>query len=229
VIVQKAIYINPVEPAVLNVRAPMGMETKLDVTFYAQTGTVHNQDLGAQLQLTSRSGSQTSYYTMPAIDVANGKARALIPADFMTDTNGYRLRITGTLNSEPALLAIGTLYPLAAAGIDAVPQDLIDTIDLTLTKGRIAEVGVKLWDDEGKSDPYELDTTTISSNVYESRGGAILVPFAVTAVSSNEVLLTLTIEEVGALPPTCWWTLVASNSSGANTLCEGTITVREAP
>jgi hypothetical protein len=228
-IINKAVAINPVEPSPLSFRAPMGMETKLNVIFYSQNGAPYSSDLAAQLQLTGRTSARTSSYFMPATDIVNGKARATIPADALNDSNGYRLRIVGTLNGEPALLALGSVMPIASAGFEAVPEDIIDTVDIVLTRGRIAEIGVKLWDDEDKTNPYELDTTTISSNVYAARGGVVLVPFVVTPVSANEVVLTLTIEEVDALPATCWWTLVASNANGAHTLCEGTITVKDAP
>jgi hypothetical protein len=62
-----------------------------------------------------------------------------------------------------------------------------------------------------------------------ARGGTALMPFEVMVVASNEVSLTLAAEQVDLLPPTCWWSLVVSNSAGAHTLCEGNVTVKEAP
>jgi hypothetical protein len=224
-IVSKAVYLNTIEPAWLNFRAPMNMETKLDVTFFNQNGSPYNQDLAAQLQLTSRSQEQTSFYAMPSIDVVNGKARAVIPADFLQDENGYRLRITGTIASEPALLALGTLYPLAAAGPDAVPQDTIDQIDLAFERNAEARLTVKLWDDIGKTDPFDLTTTSISANVYDVRGGTMLMPFTVTVLSANTVELLLTVSQVNILPDQCWWSMSASNAGGLTTLCEGSVTV----
>jgi hypothetical protein len=227
-IVNKTVVLNPVEPSPLSFRAPMGLDTRLDVTFYGQNGQPYSSDLAAQLQLTGRTSARTSSYFMPATDIANGKARATIPGDAISDVNGYRLRLLGTYQGEPMLLALGTLSPIASAGLEAIPEDTIDQVDITLTRGEAAEIGVKLWDDAGGFDPFDLaeEGTTVTSSIYESRGGVPLVPFTVTVVAANEVTLTLDSTQVDALPDLCWWSLVASNASGANTLCEGSVTVR---
>jgi hypothetical protein len=200
----------------------------LNINFVTQAGAAVTSDLASQLQLTGRSTARTSTYFLPATDIANGRARARIPGADITDINGYRLRLVGTVNGDAALLAVGTVMPIAAAGLEAVPDDIIDTVDLTLTRGQVAQVSVKLWDDAGGSDPFDLvdEGTSVTSSIYESHGGAALTPFAVTVVASNEVLLTLEIVQVDALPDLCWWSLVASNAVGAHTLCEGSVTVR---
>jgi hypothetical protein len=229
VIIQKACYLNPVEPALFNIRAPSGMETKLDVTFYEQDGSVYNQDLAAQLQLTARTQEQTFTYLMPATDVVNGKARATIPADTLNDANGYRLRILGTLRGEPTLLAMGALYPLSGAGPGAIPEDVIDAIDLTLDRGDVVSLDVHLWQDAGKTVPYDLTSMTVTASIYAGRGGVELVPFTVAIVDGNTVTLTLTVDEVNALPDSCWWNLNVSGASGLTTLAEGTVTVTGTP
>ena len=161
-IVNKTCVLNSVEPSPLSFRAPMGLDTSLNVVFYGQDGQPYPSDLGAQLQLTGRSTARTSTYFMPATDIANGRARAVIPGGDISDVNGYRLRIVGTWKGEPALLALGTLATVAAAGLETVPEDVIDTIDLNLTYGNPVTMIVKLWQDAGKNihvwiEPNELE------------------------------------------------------------------------
>jgi hypothetical protein len=227
-IVSKTIALNRIEPALVSFRAPMGMETRLDVTFLDRKGKAYTSDLAAQLQLTGRTGERTAYYQMPAIDVVNGKARAFIPADTLTDPNGYRLRITGTFEGEPALLAQGLALPIFTAGPQAVPLDTIDTIDLTFDYNSPAELDVSVWQDVGKNSEYDLTAgaTTVSASVYTARGGARLASFTVTVVDANTVTLSLTAAQVNGLPPSCWWSLTASSGSGLTTLCEGSVTVK---
>jgi hypothetical protein len=226
--IQRAVALNPVEPSVLSFRAPMGIETKLNVTFLDQSGAPHTQDLAAQLQLTGRTDNRTLFYSMPSSDVVNGKARAIIPSDVLTDPNGYRLRITGTLNGEAALLAMGVALPIPAAGPEAVPSDIIDLIDLSFERNEDVELDVKLWTDAGGDAPYDLTQlgTTISANIYDAAGGGVLMPFTVTVIASNAVRLSLTVDQVNALPDACWWSLAAAQAGGLTTLCEGNVTVK---
>ena len=223
--IHKTVVINTIEPAVLSFRAPMGIEMKLDVSFFSQNGAPYTQDLAAQLQLTSRSGNRTVYYSMPSTDVVNGKVRAIIPADTLSDPNGYRVRVTGTLAGEAMLLALGTAVPIAAAGPEAVPLDVIDHIDLSFERDEVAELDVRLWDDTGKTDPFDLASTTIAAAIYASPGGLLLMPFTVTITGANTARLTLTIDQVNNLPDSCWWNLTASAFSGVTTLAEGNVTV----
>jgi hypothetical protein len=223
--VNKAITLNTIEPAPLSFRAPMGLETRLNVTFLDQSGAPHTQDLAAQLQLTGRSSERTLYYQMPSSDVVNGKARAIIPAETLTDPNGYRLAITGTLNGEGALLATGLALSIPAAGPEAAPADLIDQIDLAFERNEDVSLDVKLWSDSGGDIPLDLTLTTISANLYSQRGGAAIMPFTVTPIASNAVTLSLTVDQVNSLPDACWWSLAASQATGLTTLCEGNVTV----
>jgi hypothetical protein len=175
--------------------------------------------------LTSRSDDRTSTYQMPATDVVNGKARAFIPADTLIDPNGYRLRVVGTRDGEPVLLATGTVAPMAAAGFGAVPEDTIDTIPLTFERNEDASLNVKLWDDTSKTNPFELTDTGVNASVYSAKGGIVLVPFTVTVVAVNEVTLSLTAAQVNSLPDSCWWSMAALTVNGSTTLAEGTVTV----
>jgi len=224
-IVNKTCVLNSVEPSPLSFRAPMGLDTRLNVTFYGQDGQPYSSDLGAQLQLTGRSTARTSTYFMPATNIANGRARATIPGGDISDANGYRLRLLGTWNGEPALLALGTLATVAAAGLDVIPEDIIDTVDLTFDYDSPVDIDVTLWADAGKGSPYDMAQTTITATVYAGRGGAALVPFGVTVLSDNQVKLSLAVAQVNALPAACWWSMVASTSAGATTLCEGNVAV----
>ena len=91
--------------------------------------------------------------------------------------------------------------------------DVIDQIDLTLDYGEGADIAVKVWQDAGKNTPFDLTTATVGASSGRA-GRLVLVPFAVTAVAPNEVALNLTIDEVNALPPSCWWSLVVSTAGG---------------
>lgn len=223
--VNRLLVVNSIEPSVLSFRAPFGVDTKLNVQYVNHGGVAYNADLAAQLQLTSRSSARTISYLMPATDIANGRARATIPADELVDTNGYRLRIVGTVNGDAALLATGTVMPIASAGFEAIPEDIIDTVDLTFDYDSPVDIDVTLWADAGKGSPYDMTTTTITAAVYGSKGSTALVPFSVTVLSSNQVKLSLTVGQVNALPAACWWSLVASTAAGATTLCEGNVTI----
>jgi len=222
-IVERTIVINRIEPAPCSLRLPSGMDAKLDVTFLTQNGTPYGSDVAAQLSLTTRSDDVTSVISFAATDMANGKARALIPAQ--SDPNGARLRIAGTVAGEPMLLAIGTLLPIAFAGLVDPPVDVIDTIDLTMNRNEDLLMDVKLWASDDV--PYDLtaNATTIAAAVYATAGGARLVPMSVTVLGSNEVRLSLTKNQVNALPNDCWWSLTAGFAGGTTTLAQGDVTV----
>jgi len=221
------VYINPVEPEYLAFRVSQGIDTKVNFHFKTQAGGPIASDVVAQMQLTSRSRNIVEFYSCPAVDIVNGIARATIPADIMHDPNGWNLRLTGTIAGEPRVLAYGVMTTIAGAGPQAEPQDIIDTIDLSLTRGTDAVINVKLWADAGKGTPYDLTAagTAVSSKIYERRGGTVLANFDVAVVAANEVVLTLPADTVTALPDLCWWTLIATTPLGTTTLCEGEVTV----
>jgi hypothetical protein len=224
--INKSVVLNSIEPHPLSFRAPMGIDTRLNVSFFDQNGTPYSSDLGAQLQLTARSSASMATYAMPATDIANGRARATIPGGDIADPNGYRLRMVGTLNGEAALLAVGTVMSIAAAGL-VVSEDVIDTINLTFAYNEPVQLDILLWQDTSKGIPYDLtqEDTLVTASVTDSKGGALLVAFDVLVLDVNKIQLSLTEDQVNALPASCWWSLVASTSAGATTLAEGTVTI----
>lgn len=223
-IVERTIYINRIQPEPLSFAVPAGLEAKVDVNFRDQSGDPYGSDLLAQLQLTSRSQNISKNYPMPATDVVNGKARAVIPAGDIVDMNGYRLRLFGTLGGEGWLLATGVVSPIAGAGPEAVPPAVIQQVPIVLTRGQPAIIDIRLWDDLG-SDPFDLSSATLTAGIYTVQGGDLLVPFTVTQTAENAVQLTLTADQVNALPDTGYWNLQIGQVSGVTTLVEGPVTV----
>jgi hypothetical protein len=230
-IVRKTVVLNGYEPSPLSFRAPLGMDTRLHLSYFYNSGAVYDSDVAAQLQLTGRSSARTATYPLPATDIANGRAMAFIPGSDLADPNGYRLRLLGTANGEPSVLALGTVMPIPSAGMEVMPADVIDTVDLIFDYNNPAELDVSVWKDASKGSEYDMtaDGTAVTATVTDSKGGAQLVPFTVTVIDANTVRLTLTTAQVNALPASCWWSMVAANSAGATTLCEGVVTVHGTP
>jgi hypothetical protein len=225
--VRKAIYINPVEPQPLSFRCGARVDTALEVTYYQQNDLAYSVDLDSQMRLTSRSGNVSKSYSLPASDIANGKAKALIPAGDVVDPNGYQLTLYGNVNSEILLIAKGLVFPNDAEAPLEEAIDVIDTVPITFDTANTGDTvfTVKLWDDTGKTDPYDLGGKTIAAPILDAKGGSKLVDMVVASVDVNAVTLTLTPTDVAALPASCWWTLTVSGSGGTTTLCEGPVTV----
>jgi hypothetical protein len=223
--VQRTVFLNAIEPATLSVRAPAQMETWLDVTFRDQRGQLLTTDIGAQLQLTGRTGNRTTTYAMPSIDMVNGKARSIIPAGDLSDMNGYRLLLLGTWNQQASLLAMGTLQLIASAGIDAQPGDLIDNIPLTFARGADDYVDASLWHDAGKASPYDVTTAVVLAPISNGQNGATLTNFTVTQIAINTVRLSLTTAQLADLPASCWWTLLVASGGSQQTMAQGSVTI----
>jgi len=219
--VQRTVYLNQVEPAPLSVRAPAQMETWLDITFRDPRGQLMTTDLAAQLHLTGRSGTRTQTYAVPAVDMVNGKARAVIPGGDLTDMNGYRLRLLGTWNKQPALLAMGTLQLIPAAGVDAQPDDVIDQIALSFARNVADYVDVKLWHDAAGTNPFDVTTLTVTAPIT----GTVPDNFHVATIAFNEVRLSLTAAQTNALPASSQWSLIVSSGGGQQTLAQGPLTI----
>jgi hypothetical protein len=211
----------------MSFRLSSGIETKIDIHYKGQNGAPWREDVVGQLQLTSRSRDETEYYSVPAIDVVNGIGRAVIPAGMAYDPNGWRLRLTGTVDTEPRVIAYGVVTAVAGAGPQVDPQDVIDTINLSFDRGEEVSINVTLWADASKSAPYDLTAqgTTVAAYIFNMQGGNVLVPFAATVVDAQTVNLYLTPAQVNALPDACWWSLVATTAAGLTTLCEGSVSV----
>jgi len=228
-IVKRDIFINPVEPEYIAFKFSSGIDTRLDLAFKNQEGYPWPEDVVAQLQMVGRTDGRTAYYPCPATDLVNGTARALIPAGLAYDANGWALRLTATISQEPRVIAYGVATAVAGAGEQAVAQDVIDTIDLTLTRTVDVTFTVKIWKDVDKTVPYDLSATTVAATVYDRQGGSVLAPFTVASIDVNIITLTMPAATVDGLPDQCWWTLVVTTSSGLTTLAAGNVTVITPP
>jgi hypothetical protein len=226
-IVNRTIYINPVEPEFVSFRMLQGVDNKIDFHFMRQTGAPWNEDIVAQLQLTARSNDQTQFFSVPATDISNGRARAVIPAGLVHDPNGWRMRLSATVNQEPRIIAYGIVTTLEGAGPQLEPQDVIDSIDLQFYYDNPVTFIVKVWHDEGKHSPYDLAAASVAGNVYNQQGGFAIMPFTVTDTdaTANTVTMSLTMDQVNTLPAACWWSMTIASGAGVTTIAEGRVTV----
>lgn len=226
--VRKVVFLNRIEPAPLSFRAGVNVDTFLEVTFYAQSGYAYSSDVDGQLRLKARSDGTVKSYSMPAIDVANGKARAIIPAGDIVDVNGYQLSLYGSIAGEAALIARGIIYPDDQEEPVADPIDVIDEVPITLDLAQPTDsvFTVKLWDDEAKADPYDIGSAVVSAAIFDAQGGLKLADFTTVPVSTNAVQISLSPAIVATLPASCWWTLTIGSADGVTTLCQGPVTVQ---
>jgi len=225
--VQRTIFVNKIEPQPCSMRVPFGMDCNIDLFFKRQDGTPYGIDVDAQLSLTTRSDGNTQFFSFAATDIVNGKARAVIPGDNLKDPNGARLRIAGTVDGEAVLLATGTLIPIDFAGVMEQPPDVIDSVPLSLSRASTGNTSfvVKLWDDTGKTDPYDMGTATLAATITTLDRTITLTAFSVTMTAVNVAQISLTPTQVAALPDSCWWLLTIGGAGGSTTLCQGQVTV----
>jgi hypothetical protein len=227
--VRKTVYVNPVEPSPLSFRCGARVETVLELTYYRQSDNdlTFNTDVDGQLRLTSRSSNRSASYSVPAMDISNGKARAIIPAGDVVDPNGYLLALYGTVNGEVGLLAKGLVFPNDYEAPPTEALDVVDTVPLTFAYATSIDTvfTVTLWQDTDKSSPYDLSASNIGAAIYAAKGGVKLLDMAVAAAASNSVTLTVTVAQVASLPANCWWSLRIGDVAGVTTLCEGPVTV----
>lgn len=226
--VLRTIALNPIEPAPMSLRVPAKVPLTIDFQYLTADGMSVGVDVAAQLQVTARTSGQTDVYPVPATDIVNGKARASIAKDVLQDINGYRVRLVGTVKGEAQLIALGTLRITDAAGIEETPEDIIDDVSLEMAYNFDAAISVRLWQDAGKTTPFDLTTATISAAIYSSRDqtAVALANFTVTPTAiPGEVVLQLPYAVVNTLPSGCWWSLRASTAAGTTTLCQGTVTI----
>lgn len=223
--VQRTICLNPIEPAPMSLRVPAKVPLTIDIQYLSAAGKPTAIDVAAQLQVTSRTNNSTDVYPVPATDIVNGKARVSIGKDVLTDMNGYRVRLVGTVKGEPQLIALGTLRITEAAGIDDTPEDIVDSIPITIAYNFATAIDIYLWQDAGKTAPFDLTSATISAAIYSSKETPVaLMPFSVATVGPGHVQLQLTAAQVNTLPVRSWWSLQASTAAGSTTLCEGSVT-----
>lgn len=221
----RTLHLNPVEPALLSARSPMGFDLTLDLIYRTAVDQVVGFDLAATLVLEGRTTGQSKTYIAPASDLVNGKARVFVPGGDLQDRNGYRMTLVGTVDGVRKVVGVGTLI-LSGTGVQEVTAaDVIDTVPLLLMRGQAADLTVNLWQDAGKTTEYAIGSSTVAAAIYASQGGAVLVPFTLDVVDNNTVHLSLTSVQVDALPDSGWWTLVVSSGTGSTTLAEGPVTV----
>ena len=227
--IRKTVFVNPIEPAPLSFRCPTQIDSTLEITYYQQTGFAYSTDLDGQLRLTGRSNRVSKAYSVPAIDVANGKARAIIPAGDITDPNGHLLMLYGSVAGEAGLIARGLVWPDAQQSPVLEPIDVIDVVPIELYRSQPTDSAfvIKLWDDLSKSDPYEIGGKTIAAWISDAQGGAKLVDMAVVMTGTNTAQISLTQDQVTPLPDSCWWALSIGSVDGVTTLCEGPVTVHD--
>jgi hypothetical protein len=239
--VKRSVFIGQPEPSPLSLRVPERQETRLAVTYRDQVGQVMGVDLGARLELASRSAMTNLFYNMVATDIVNGKAQTTIPAGDLTDPNGYSLRLRGQLAGEPMLLAIGAvaLQAQGLPGMGGLSGDIgggggapgsgvgfIERIDLVLPRGTVPMLFTSVWGDEGATVPIDLTAMTLSASIFSFAGGPSIGAFIIIpGPSEHTVFLTLTIEQLNTLPDSSWWTLVGATGEGATTYCEGAVTI----
>jgi hypothetical protein len=224
-LIRREIYLNPYEPAAFSLRAPMGLDLTVEATLRDQAGQLYTADLEMTLQLVGRSTAQADSYAMPATDLANGKATALVTGDGLNDVNGYNAFVYGTMGGLPAVIAMGKVL-LYQGGVGLEPQTIsyITNIPLTIVRGEPVTLDLKLWRDESKSAQYV--GATVIANLYDNAAGTVKANMTVTPYGQpNEVRLTLTADETAALPVVRYWDVVAVASGKAMTLLQGEVTM----
>ena len=85
----------------------------------------------------------------------------------------------------------------------------------------------RLWLDEGKTDPVNLDGVTVRSEIRERSQGKIIVPLECTVEPPNVIVIQLLPANSAKLPPpTCFWDLRLSYPTGqVRTVLTGQVAV----
>lgn len=106
------IVLDPVEPAPLSLRHPVGVPLDLHLTLVKNGEPVDPTPLNPQLVLSPRSsGTLAAGYDLETISVADGEVHAELPGNLFNDWNGFRLEVYArdADNVPTALLALGVL------------------------------------------------------------------------------------------------------------------------
>jgi len=122
-LVQRQVIFNPLEPAVMSIRAPEDQPVTLLVTVQTAEGVAVATNLDAKLVLIARSSGVPTVYLPENVDVTHGVVRFDIPDSSLKDRNGYSIQFYGTLPGATLtpdttapyrwLLAMGVLRLLA--------------------------------------------------------------------------------------------------------------------
>lgn len=131
----RTIVLNPVEPALLSIRAALGVDLDLDLTFLAQNRSpVDPTPLLPQLALLPRSSRQVFAYDVEITGPANGTGTVSVPGTALVDANGYNLELyqrrAAQASGDPAvpvgLLAKGVLRLEGSAYMQMGPLGMIN-------------------------------------------------------------------------------------------------------
>jgi hypothetical protein len=223
----RLVHLNPIEPGTISGRTTAGYDCQIDIVYRNAADQTYRNDLAGTLVLTGRTTTQNVSYVVPATDLVNGKARVVIPGADLKDPNGYAMTLVGTIDGVRSVIAKGTLV-LTEEGIPELDiVDVIDTVDLTLDYNEDCALDVTLWEDAAGGTPYDLtdEATTVLANVFDRKGGGVLMPFTVTVTGENSVALSLTVDQVNTLPATCWWNMQVARLGGTTVVAEGNVTV----
>jgi hypothetical protein len=236
--VNRQVFVGQPEPSPLSMRVPARQETRLAVNFRDQKGLAISMDLASNLELASRSGNVSLFYGLTTTDISSGKAQVTIPAGDLSDPNGYNLMLRGHFAGEPMMLARGAvvLQDIGLAGMAGLPgtgeggsaAPVIERIDFILPRGTPANLLTSVWANEAATVPVDLTDLILTTNIFSTAGGSVIDAFTITpGPSMHTVWLSLTVEQLDALPDSCWWTLVGAPPTGVGvtTFCEGAVTV----
>lgn len=92
--INRTIVINPVEPALLSVRSPLGIDLDLTLTFVGQNSApVDPETLRPQLALLPRSAGGMYGYDVVTTSSAGGTAQVSVPGSALLDVAGYSLEL----------------------------------------------------------------------------------------------------------------------------------------
>jgi hypothetical protein len=131
----RTVIINPIEPALLSIRAALGVPLDLDLTFLSQAKTpVDPTPLKPQLALLPRSRLGVYPYEVTITGPANGFGNVKVPGTALVDPNGYNLELyqrrTADNPADPpvavGLLAKGVLRLEGSAYASTGPLSMIN-------------------------------------------------------------------------------------------------------
>lgn len=96
----RTVFLNPVEPAKLSVRTPLGVEMDLTVAFLSPLGAIIDPgELLAQLVLMPRSSYKRYAYDFETVDASAGTASVTVPGPALADQLGYNVEIYQRINA----------------------------------------------------------------------------------------------------------------------------------
>ena len=165
--IARTIVLNAIEPAMLSIRQPLGVDLDLDLTFLKQDGAaVDPGTLKPQLALMPRSSWSMFAYEVATSNPEGGVATVSVPGSALTDPAGYTIELyqrrAAANPDDPAvpvgLLAKGTLRTEGSAYASWGP---LSPINVPVVVGPPGEAGApgqrgSIWT-TGVGDPTATD------------------------------------------------------------------------